>query len=174
MPMRRDSPIWSSTSPATSPRRPVTILPTTQASATSRRPSPQAVTQFTDKRGGLQLLSMVVCVSHNASYSPGGTPYRPSRRPLFLMEIPAHSSSPDLPQEAAHLRAVSLAPGLSRKGSGMKKSSLWKMVCVVCMFCIAAVIASPAQTLSTIYSFCSQTNCADGALPHAGLVQGSD
>jgi uncharacterized repeat protein (TIGR03803 family) len=29
-------------------------------------------------------------------------------------------------------------------------------------------------TLSTLYDFCSLTNCADGGLPFAGLVQGSD
>jgi uncharacterized repeat protein (TIGR03803 family) len=31
-----------------------------------------------------------------------------------------------------------------------------------------------AGTLTTIYSFCSQTNCADGSLPYAGLVQATD
>jgi uncharacterized repeat protein (TIGR03803 family) len=29
-------------------------------------------------------------------------------------------------------------------------------------------------TLTTLYSFCSQSNCTDGALPFSGLVQGSD
>jgi uncharacterized repeat protein (TIGR03803 family) len=33
---------------------------------------------------------------------------------------------------------------------------------------------TPAGTLSTLYSFCSQTGCADGVLPLAGLVQGTD
>src|ERR1019366_9208815 len=55
--------------------------------------SPQAVTQFTDKRGGLPLLSSVVCVRHSASYLPGGNSMQTSR-PLLLMEIPAHASSP--------------------------------------------------------------------------------
>lgn len=31
-----------------------------------------------------------------------------------------------------------------------------------------------AQTLNTLYSFCSQANCTDGAGPYAGLVQGTD
>jgi uncharacterized repeat protein (TIGR03803 family) len=48
------------------------------------------------------------------------------------------------------------------------------MACVVFVFCAAMTIASPGQTLTTAYSFCSQPNCADGALPHAGLVQGTD
>ena len=32
---------------------------------------------------------------------------------------------------------------------------------------------TPAGKLTTLYSFCSQTNCSDGTFPHAGLVQGS-
>jgi uncharacterized repeat protein (TIGR03803 family) len=33
---------------------------------------------------------------------------------------------------------------------------------------------TPAGRLTTLYSFCSQTGCTDGANPYAGLVQGSD
>jgi uncharacterized repeat protein (TIGR03803 family) len=33
---------------------------------------------------------------------------------------------------------------------------------------------TPSGTLTTLYSFCSQANCSDGATPHAGLVQGTD
>jgi uncharacterized repeat protein (TIGR03803 family) len=33
---------------------------------------------------------------------------------------------------------------------------------------------SPAGTLTTLYSFCAQTNCADGANPNVGLVLGTD
>jgi uncharacterized repeat protein (TIGR03803 family) len=33
---------------------------------------------------------------------------------------------------------------------------------------------TPTGTLTTLYSFCSQRNCPDGASPYAGLVQGSD
>ena len=33
---------------------------------------------------------------------------------------------------------------------------------------------TPAGTLTTLYSFCAQTNCADGSIPYAGLVQGTD
>ncbi len=56
----------------------------------------------------------------------------------------------------------------------MKKSSLWKMVCVVCWFCAATAIVSPAQTLTTIYNFCPQLNCPDGADPAASLILASD
>ena len=33
---------------------------------------------------------------------------------------------------------------------------------------------TPAGALTSLYSFCSQTNCADGEYPHSGLVQASD
>ncbi len=33
---------------------------------------------------------------------------------------------------------------------------------------------TPAGQLTTLYSFCSQTDCADGLQPHAGLIQASD
>jgi uncharacterized repeat protein (TIGR03803 family) len=33
---------------------------------------------------------------------------------------------------------------------------------------------TPAGTLTTLYSFCSQTNCSDGYFPYAGLVQASN
>src|SRR5208282_3897145 len=33
---------------------------------------------------------------------------------------------------------------------------------------------TPAGTVTTLYSFCSLTNCADGALPYGGLVLASD
>jgi uncharacterized repeat protein (TIGR03803 family) len=33
---------------------------------------------------------------------------------------------------------------------------------------------TPGGTITTLYSFCSQTNCTDGASPYAGLVQAAD
>jgi uncharacterized repeat protein (TIGR03803 family) len=33
---------------------------------------------------------------------------------------------------------------------------------------------TPAGTLTTLYNFCAQTNCADGASPGGGLIQGTD
>jgi uncharacterized repeat protein (TIGR03803 family) len=33
---------------------------------------------------------------------------------------------------------------------------------------------NPDSRLTTLYSFCSQSGCADGAVPYAGLVQGTD
>jgi uncharacterized repeat protein (TIGR03803 family) len=33
---------------------------------------------------------------------------------------------------------------------------------------------TPGGTLTTLYNFCSQSNCADGSQPYGGLVQGTD
>jgi len=33
---------------------------------------------------------------------------------------------------------------------------------------------TPSGTLTTLYSFCSMSNCADGTLPDGGMIQGSD
>ena len=52
----------------------------------------------------------------------------------------------------------------------MKKSSLWKMVCVVCMFCAARAVNSSAQTLTTLVSF----DGTNGSAPAASLIQASD
>lgn len=38
----------------------------------------------------------------------------------------------------------------------------------------AMAMALPAQTLTTLYNFCSISGCPDGAGPYAALVQGSD
>jgi uncharacterized repeat protein (TIGR03803 family) len=44
----------------------------------------------------------------------------------------------------------------------------------VLLFLACMATLSPAQTLTTFYDFCAQPNCADGSLPHAGPVQGTD
>jgi len=56
----------------------------------------------------------------------------------------------------------------------VRKPSSLKVVCMVFAFCAAAAVVAPAQTLTTLYSFCSQNNCTDGFAPEAGLVQGTD
>jgi uncharacterized repeat protein (TIGR03803 family) len=45
----------------------------------------------------------------------------------------------------------------------------WLLLCMA-----AAPTRVHAQALSTLYNFCSKTNCTDGADPNAGLVLGSD
>jgi len=47
-----------------------------------------------------------------------------------------------------------------------------KKVCVVLVVCAATAIGSRAQTFTTLYSFCVDTNCTDGAYPYAALVPG--
>lgn len=49
-----------------------------------------------------------------------------------------------------------------------------KRVCVLLGFCAALTVASPAQVLTTLYSFCPEQYCPDGANPYAGLVQATD
>jgi len=45
----------------------------------------------------------------------------------------------------------------------------------VLVLCASAAIALPAQTFTTLYSFCAQgLPCADGAYPYAGLVQATN
>ncbi len=42
------------------------------------------------------------------------------------------------------------------------------------LLCAAAVMASPAQTLTTLYNFCAQSGCPDGAYPDGTLLQATD
>jgi len=56
----------------------------------------------------------------------------------------------------------------------MRTRSLSKMFSGLFAFCCAMAVASPAQTFTSLYNFCSQTNCDDGSRPTAGLVQGVD
>jgi uncharacterized repeat protein (TIGR03803 family) len=50
----------------------------------------------------------------------------------------------------------------------------WGMrACGFFLLWAATAVALPAQTFTTIYNFCSQTDCTDGAGPYAGLVQGT-
>jgi uncharacterized repeat protein (TIGR03803 family) len=45
----------------------------------------------------------------------------------------------------------------------------------VLLFCAATAVASSQEvSFTTLYSFCSQTNCADGSTPYAGMVQAND
>src|SRR5271166_4961534 len=48
-----------------------------------------------------------------------------------------------------------------------------KRACAVLALCAATAIALPAQTFTTLYRFCAQTDCKDGA-GAAGLVQATD
>ena len=41
-------------------------------------------------------------------------------------------------------------------------------------FCATTSVASPAQSLTTLYSFCGQPGCTDGTTPFAAVVQGTD
>jgi uncharacterized repeat protein (TIGR03803 family) len=56
----------------------------------------------------------------------------------------------------------------------MKTCCAWKAASIVFLMCAAFAISSSAQTLTTIYDFCSQSGCPEGGVPWGGLVQGSD
>jgi uncharacterized repeat protein (TIGR03803 family) len=66
--------------------------------------------------------------------------------------------------------SVSFASARSRKSGDAKNLSLAKTACLILAFCIAAAIASPAQTFTTLASF----DGTDGERPFAGLVQGTN
>ncbi len=56
----------------------------------------------------------------------------------------------------------------------MKKSRCWELAVILSIFLGTTAISLPAQTLTTLYSFCSQSNCADGQYPLGRLVQATD
>ncbi len=56
----------------------------------------------------------------------------------------------------------------------MKKLGRLKFAYALVVFCAAAASVSPAQTLKTLYTFCTQSGCSDGDNPTASLVQGTD
>lgn len=41
-------------------------------------------------------------------------------------------------------------------------------------YCGTAFQITPSGTLTTLYDFCSQSNCSDGSSPYQGMVQGTD
>lgn len=56
----------------------------------------------------------------------------------------------------------------------MSKFNWWKAPCGVVVLCVVTAIGARAQTFTSLYSFCAQTNCTDGANPDAGLIQAAD
>jgi uncharacterized repeat protein (TIGR03803 family) len=50
--------------------------------------------------------------------------------------------------------------GTAQLGGAHRKGTVFKL--------------TPTGTLTTLYSFCAQSKCADGAIPYAGLVLGTD
>jgi uncharacterized repeat protein (TIGR03803 family) len=56
----------------------------------------------------------------------------------------------------------------------MKSRSPLLLFLLAVLFCVATPITSPAQALTTLYSFCSQPSCPDGQGVAAGLIQASD
>ena len=61
-----------------------------------------------------------------------------------------------------------------RKGRKVREPRLSIRIFFVTSLCALGVATSAAQTLNTLYSFCTQTNCTDGAAPNSSLIQASD
>src|ERR1022692_3970017 len=63
---------------------------------------------------------------------------------------------------------------MKRTVNVLSKLNWGTRACAVLVLCATTAIALRAQTLTTLYSFCSQTGCPDGDGPHAGLVQATN
>src|ERR1022692_4521184 len=63
---------------------------------------------------------------------------------------------------------------MKRTVNVLSKLNWGTRACAVLALCATTAIALPAQTLTTLYSFCSQSGCPDGANPTAGLVQATN
>jgi uncharacterized repeat protein (TIGR03803 family) len=57
---------------------------------------------------------------------------------------------------------------------GISYRSTWLLPALIVFCCAVTAAPSSAQTLTTMYSFCSQGLCTDGSFPTAGLIQGID
>lgn len=69
---------------------------------------------------------------------------------------------------------IQRSPRILRTGVRTTFPSALLLVGSLLAFCAAAAVASPAQTFTTLYSFCGQPSCTDGTTPFAGVVQGTD
>src|ERR1022692_2211567 len=63
---------------------------------------------------------------------------------------------------------------MKRTVNVLSKLNWGKRACAVLVLCATTAIALPAQTLTTLYSFCSQSGCTDGNWPEARLVQATN
>jgi uncharacterized repeat protein (TIGR03803 family) len=63
---------------------------------------------------------------------------------------------------------------MKRIVNALGKLTCRKMACAVFVLYATTAAALPAQTFTTLYSFCSQSGCADGGYPLAGLVQATN
>jgi uncharacterized repeat protein (TIGR03803 family) len=63
---------------------------------------------------------------------------------------------------------------MKRTVNVLSKLNWGKRACAVLALCATTAIALPAQTLTTLYTFCSQSGCTDGYGPGARLVQATN
>jgi hypothetical protein len=60
---------------------------------------------------------------------------------------------------------------VKRIGGASGKLNWGKRAYAVFVLCAVPAFSLPAQTVTTLYRFCSQSRCADGEHPQAGLIQ---
>ncbi len=58
--------------------------------------------------------------------------------------------------------------------NALSKLNCGKWMLAVLMSCGTSAVVLPAQTFTTLYSFCPNNSCASGATPRGALVQGTD
>src|ERR1017187_7313598 len=63
---------------------------------------------------------------------------------------------------------------MKRTVNVLSKLNWGKRACAVLALCATTAIALPEQTLTTLYTFCSQSGCTDGYGPGARLVQATN
>jgi uncharacterized repeat protein (TIGR03803 family) len=63
---------------------------------------------------------------------------------------------------------------MKRTVNVLSKLNWGTRACAVLVLWATTAIALPAQTLTTLYTFCSQSGCTDGANPYAELVQATN
>ena len=124
------------------------------------------------KTGATSTLSSADAASIKSRCNAGGVVcFGTGTIPSALRNLPTYSlASIKIPlDDVARGRGIPCGKSQGIKEVGMSKLSLWKTICLVCVFCAVAAIGSPAQTFTLLHSF----NGTDGSAPYA-VVQGTN
>ena len=63
---------------------------------------------------------------------------------------------------------------MGKEGAIWSEPNWWQVACAAFVLCLATATMAPAQSLTTLYNFCAQSQCPDGYYPYAGLLQATD
>src|ERR1039458_5494955 len=102
--------------------------------------------------------------------SPGGNPQRHAFEQRVL---PGRAIGPPTTKNGNPSKTKEHTP-MKRTVNVLSKLNWGTRASAVLVLCATTAIALPAQTLTTLYTFCSQSRCTDGELPAAGLVQAAN